>query len=148
METLPLYSACIVLNLALVHHQLGVQSVSQEGRFNLFKAEKMYHMVLQLLQSPCLSNASFWSGRQAVVSMRLIALNNLAALHEAVWSISSTRSGNSEDTCAALVKQLHAALMQARIDGDGSFLSDLDLQWFALNVELWGSRRIITAVAA
>jgi hypothetical protein len=65
-----------------------------------------------------------------VLSMRLVALNNLAAIQE-------DSSSRSEDASAQIAKQLQAALIQASTDG--TFFSEVDMQRFALNVMLWGA---------
>ena len=142
IKNLPLYSACIILNMALVHHRFAIQtSVPSSERFvSLFKAEQLYRNVLQLL--PSLFQISFlsFSTRETVVSIKIVVLNNLAALYRqgCLLGFAST----SEDAFTVVTRRLqHIFLVYAKernVEG-GIFLSDVDVQRIALNLDVWES---------
>ena len=141
-KNLPLYSACIILNLAMVHHRFAIQdSIPPPERFvSLFKAEQLYRNVLQLL--PSLSRPSFlsFSTRETAVSMKIVVLNNLAALYRLGCSLGF--SSTSEDAFTVVTRRLQSVFLfytkEREVDG-GIFLSDLDTKRIALNIEIWGA---------
>jgi len=94
----PLYSACILLNLAMAYHCAGIEPMTgrtttptttataateQSRRLHLFKAGQMYRCVLLVLPTLAVpSNTLPLSHRQTILSMKLVTLNNLAVLYQ------------------------------------------------------------------
>ncbi len=122
---LPLYSACIVLNLAMAYHCLGTKGNQAAYK----KAENLYSMSLQLLS---LSHPD--SICDTVLSMKILAVNNLAHVHD--------EKGHYEKSRYA-IRQL-SFLLQA-VDSTGTFFSARDLHKFVLNVMLWGAPKMAAA---
>lgn len=112
-----LYSACIVLNLALAYHRLGIKG----HRCSLSKAERMYYMALQLLSGPSASSNS-----ETALSMRVFAVNNLVQVHQEQCQYNKAQAG---------VKHLSALLNEAM--SSGTFFHKDELRKFVLNASLW-----------
>lgn len=139
-DNLPLYAGCIVLNLALLHHRIGVKSGGGD-RFSLLKAAKMYCMTLEIVHALSLSSPSSSSGRHTALSMRLVALNNLAALNI------DCRPGA---VLTLVTNQVHVALEEVKTIDDvllGRFFSDTDTRQFTANVEIWEATGIAALAA-
>jgi len=159
--TLMLSSACVVLNLALVHHRLGVQNIHETsscsyGIVNLVKAENMYKMVLQLLQSHSLHES------RVATSIRIISLNNLVALHQELLHVDhhhamyrrnmspfdSVHHGTNDAALMVVyaqhLQEVVALTHETRYNDtitngrmNTSLVSDFDLRRFEMNIELW-----------
>jgi len=143
---LPICSACVLLNLALVHHRLGVHNALGHNIF-ILKAEKLYLKALQLLQSPlfaasCSSSPATARRRRTVLSMRLVAVNNLAVIR-----LDTCPPANHKDDSSLLqALRFHAILTEAT--SQGTFFSDLELRKFAMNAKRLGEATLICGAAA
>jgi hypothetical protein len=69
-DTIQIYSAVIILNIALVYHRKGVSGNDASWG----KAEEMYGMVTKLL-------SSYENNRRGTLVAKLAAMNNLSLLH-------------------------------------------------------------------
>jgi hypothetical protein len=69
-EMLPIYSACVILNLALAYHRRGKQAHSIPC---MLKAEKMYATIEKLLKNGMNNNAT-------ATVLRIAATNNLSQI--------------------------------------------------------------------
>jgi hypothetical protein len=117
LKHLSLYSACIVLNLALAHHRLGIKG----HRCSLNKAEKMYYVALKLLSGPSLPSKD-----ETVLSMRIFAVNNLVQVHQERCQY---------DKAKAAVR--HLSVLLDRVLSTGTFFHKEELRRFVLNASLW-----------
>ena len=82
-EMLHVYSASIILNLALVYHRQGRKG---HNKFCIQKAEKFYRMVNFLLKECPLEDPT-------AVFIRLVAVNNLSHIHYEQQNFEQTREG-------------------------------------------------------
>jgi hypothetical protein len=121
---LPIYSACIVLNLALAHHGLGIKG----RRSSLSKAERMYYMALQLISAgPYIPPKD-----ETVLSMRIFAVNNLVQVHQEQCQYKKAK---------AAVKHLSNLLNGVSLFG-GTFFHKEELRKFVVNASLWEPPKI------
>ena len=107
---LPVYSACVILNLALAYHRQG-----QTRKVCIVKAEKLYEMIIMLLRE---------DQDETSVFLRLVAVNNVSYIHY--------QTGNFEQTKQEL--EYLAILIQQLSNSTTVSASDLDL--LLLNVLL------------
>jgi len=122
---LPVYSACVVLNLALAHHRLGIKG----NRAALNKAESLYSMALQLLNLPYPASTS-----EIILSMKIIAVNNLAQVHQETGAFEESN---------IFIRQL-SLLLQTMVS-TGTFFSEQDFNKLVLNVMLCGPPMLAAA---
>jgi hypothetical protein len=120
---IPIYSACIILNLALAYHCLGKQGY----RGCIQKAEIMYEMVTKMLAGPPRDN-------ETSVSIRMVAINNLCQIHQEQNRYSET----TEE-----IESLSVLINQA-VSSRG-FFNDSDLHLLILNVMLWSPPELAPA---
>lgn len=106
-----LYSACTILNLAMAYHRQGKKTCHQSC---LKKAESMYEMIITLLRS---------RADDTSMSVRIIAVNNLAEIHY--------ENGKFEETREQL-QWLSAVIHQGGTKLD--FFNQGDLNLLLLNV--------------
>eukprot|EP00934_Nitzschia_sp_Nitz4_P006968 Nitzschia sp. Nitz4//scaffold159_size51929//40936//41610//NITZ4_006885-RA/size51929-processed-gene-0.55-mRNA-1//-1//CDS//3329537592//6958//frame0 len=123
-KDIPLFCACIVLNLALTYHRLA-----QRGYYSCMeKAEKMYTMAIRLLGGPQ------FSSNVTALSIRLIAFNNLAQVHQELRRFDETRAD---------IQEMSSMLNEAM--SNGAFFTNCDLRSFVLNVMLYGPPKAAAA---
>lgn len=123
-RNIPIYSACIVLNLALSYHRLTTRGYSWCAE----KAEKMYGMAIRLLSGPLTAS------NETALSMRMVALNNLAQIHNDQCRFLETKND---------IQELSA--MINTVVSYGEFFTSCDLHSFVLNIMLWGPPRMAAA---
>lgn len=115
------FTSCILLNLALAHHCLGVQNGDCAS---LCKAENLYSKALQLI-----GVAPPDTSRTTVLSVMIIAVNNLAHVHSAMGQHQNARTFISQ--LSSLVQIVQTAAVPC------TFFSPRDVHRFTLNVMLW-----------
>lgn len=120
-QNVPLFSACIITNLALALHRRSMNDAisTSQSKNCLRKAQKMYHMALQLLQGPLLRNGIISSHQQqeATLSLKLIAWNNLAVISfsedaTGIQQKQQRRDANHSHHSALLFRRLWNGLQQ------------------------------------
>ena len=156
-QKVPLFSACIITNLALALHRRSMNDAIStiQSKNCLRKAQKMYHMALQLLQGPLLRNGGIIFSRQqeeATMSLKLIAWNNLAVIS---FSEDGTciqqqkqqrRDANHSHHSALLFRRLWSGLQQftryhhldTSLTQSSAILTPCDLRGLAVNLAVLG----------
>jgi hypothetical protein len=114
-ETIPIYSASIILNLALAYHRRGKQAAGNLNCMN--KAEKMYKMVLKALPGTSMVDNT------TAAAIRLIAINNLAQLYH--YDNRYCEARETIECLSTLIRQ---------VGGNRDFFNEKDLHFFTLNV--------------
>jgi hypothetical protein len=145
-----MYSACVVMNMAIAHHRWAVQrnELSSTSALNLTKAERLYRIVLKTLQGNRIADSPTATCGEAIC---VIAVNNLADVH--------TRLGRTVDANNDVVLLVHLLAHYRRrsipIDSAGVsstpysstlLLTQSDLNAMMLNILTWtGSPQLAPA---
>jgi hypothetical protein len=137
-DYIPVYSSCILVNLAIAYHRMAIKSSSH---VHLLRAERLYDMIVRSLIPS--------HGDATSVAVRTVALNNLADVHHRQSRFDSTERDIARLSSLILQRSRSAP----RGDGGGassssstSLLTDSDIDSMILNVLLWTSPQ--TAAAA
>jgi hypothetical protein len=69
----PVFSACVIFNLALAYHRRGMNQKSQNKNANIEKAERLYEMICKLVQGSMSDDTAVFVG--------MVAINNLSYIH-------------------------------------------------------------------
>jgi hypothetical protein len=113
------YTSCLLLNLALAHHCLGVNGDSA----SFSKAAKLYSKGLQLL-----ALAPPETPQVTVLSLMILAMNNIAHVHNAMGQHQESTTSISQ--LSALLRIVHTAASPC------TFFSPCDVHRFTLNAML------------
>jgi hypothetical protein len=105
-EALSMYSACVILNLALAYHRQGIRG----NQFCTQKAERLYEMITVLLRECPMDD-------DTSVFIRLVAINNVSHIHYEQLQFKQTRE--ELGFLSLLIRQLgakRALIHQADLD--------------------------------
>jgi hypothetical protein len=125
-EILETYSACVLLNLALVYHLQGKQG----NQAFLHRAEQLYTIIYRLLRR------SIYEEDETSIFFLLVSINNLSHIH-----FEQRRYNEMKE----MLQWLHMTLQEAGTKAN-KILSQLDLSCIFLNVLLM-ARPLLAAAA-
>ena len=128
----PIFSASIVINFALMYHRLAV--CRRNTPYYLDKAENMYVLALRLLAA---SRSIQREDPETVLSMRIAVINNLAHVHH---------EQAHHDKVTAAIRTLSALLKEVPCEGNRFFQPPI-LRKLSMNVTLWGPAELLAPAA-
>jgi hypothetical protein len=135
LESLPVHSSCILLNMAIAYHRMAIKG----NHTQLSKAERLYDMIIRMIIPTPLHNHD-----ATMVAIHMIALNNLIDIHHRQSRFDTAKKDIAD--LSSLI-HLHRAASAAHLRGEPSgsvmaqpsrfVLSDCDIDLMTMNVLFW-----------